>query len=88
MPRYLVHRALGDITDEQLEAAAEHSGRVRDDQFPEIEWEHSHVVRNDDGGLTAYCVYAAPTVQHIRDHAAAAGLPADVVHVIEHDLVP
>ena len=47
MPRYFVHRALGDVTDEQLEAAAESSRRVRADQFPDIEWEHSHVVRED-----------------------------------------
>jgi Protein of unknown function (DUF4242) len=88
MPRYLVHRALGAVTDEQLEAAAERSARVRDEQFPEIAWEHSHVVRDDDGGFTAYCVYAAPTMQHIRDHAAASGLPADEVREIERDLVP
>jgi hypothetical protein len=88
MPRYLVHRALGDVSDEQLEAAADRSRRVRDEQFPEIEWEHSHIVRDDGGGLTSYCVYAAPTVQHVRDHAAAAGLPADGVQVIERDLVP
>lgn len=87
MPRYLIHRALGDVTEDQLEAAAEVSRRVRDEQFPEIQWEHSHVVRTGDG-LTSYCVYAAPTAQHVRDHAAAAGLPADEVLEIERDLVP
>ena len=88
MPRYLVSRTLGAVTDEQLDAAAERSSRVRDEQFPEIEWEHSHVVRDDAGALTSYCIYAAPTMQHIRDHAAAAGLPADEVREIERDLVP
>jgi hypothetical protein len=87
MTRFLVHRALGDVTDEQLEAAAARSRQVRDEQFPEIEWEHSHIVR-DGGGLTSYCIYAAPTEQRVRDHAAAAGLPADGVQVIERDLGP
>jgi hypothetical protein len=87
MPRYVVLRALGDVTDEQLEAAAESSRRVRNEQFPEIEWEHSHVTRVP-GGLMSYCVYAAPTAQHVRDHAAAAGLPADDVQEIERDLLP
>ena len=87
MPRYVVLRALGDVTDEQLEAAADNSRRVRDEQFPEIEWEHSHITRIADG-LMSYCVYAAPTAQHVRDHAAAAGLPADDVQEIERDLVP
>ena len=50
MPRYLVFRALGDVTDEQLDAAAETSRRVRAEQFPEIEWEHSHVVRTLTAG--------------------------------------
>ena len=88
MPRYFVHRALGDVTDEQLEAAAEMSRRVRADQFPDIEWEHSHVVRTADGGRTSYCIYAAPTPDRVRDHAAAAGLPADDVQEIERDLLP
>jgi len=88
MPRYLVHRALGDVTAAELDAAAERSRAVRRAQFPEIEWEHSHVVRTGDGGLVSYCVYAAPTPQHVRDHAAAAGLPADDVQEIARDLHP
>jgi hypothetical protein len=87
MPRYVILRHLGDVTGEQLEAAAENSRRVREAQFPEIIWEHSHITRLDDGSLMSYCVYAAPSVQQVRDHAAAAGLPADDVQEIEHELV-
>ena len=87
MPRYLVRRTLGDVSPDELEAAAEASRRVRAERFPDIEWEHSHVVRTGDG-LTSYCVYAAPGEERVRDHAAAAGLPADEVSVIEHELVP
>jgi Nickel responsive protein SCO4226-like len=87
MPRYLISRILGDVTDAELDAAADVSRRVRTDQFPDIEWEHSHVVRTS-GGLTSYCVCAAPSAQRVRDHAAAAGLPADDVHEIARDLLP
>jgi hypothetical protein len=87
MPRYLIRRALGNVTDVELEAAADVSRRVRVDQFPDIEWEHSHVVRTPDG-LISYCVYTAPTADRVRDHAAAAGLPADDVHEIARDLLP
>ncbi|HZV75956.1 MAG TPA: nickel-binding protein [Conexibacter sp.] len=87
MPRFLIRRMLGDATDDELEAAAETSRRVRAERFPEIDWEHSHVVRTEHG-LTSYCVYAAPSAQHVRDHAAAAGLPADDVHEIKLDLLP
>jgi Protein of unknown function (DUF4242) len=87
MPRYLISRVLGDVTEAELDTAADLSRRVRTDQFPDIEWEHSHVVRTSDG-LTSYCVYVAPTAQRVRDHAAAAGLPADEVHEIARDLLP
>ena len=43
---------------------------------------------HDDAGLTSYCVYAAPTEQAVRAHAAAAGLPVDEVREIARDLVP
>jgi len=87
MPRFVIHRVLGDMTEADIQEAAEVSRRVRAEQFPDLEWEHSHVVRTEDG-LTSYCVYSAPSAQHLRDHAAAAGLPADEVYEIEHELVP
>jgi hypothetical protein len=87
VPRYVIERALGDITDEELWRAAERSKQVREDGFPEIDWEHSHVVRTS-GGLTSFCIYTAPDVQVIRDHAAAVGIPADQIHEIHADIVP
>jgi hypothetical protein len=38
--------------------------------------------------LRAIRSYAAPTAERVRDHATAAGLPADEVHVIAHELLP
>jgi hypothetical protein len=86
MPRYVIQRALGNVSDAELEAAAENSRRVREASFPDIEWEHSHVVHSD-GGLKSYCVYSAPNAQMVRDHAAAAGLPADDVEEIKVDIL-
>ena len=87
MPRYLIQRAVGPVSEAELDAAAEHSAQVREEQFPQVTWEHSHVVRTPEG-LVTYCVYGAPDEQAVRDHATAAGLPADVVQVIEQDIVP
>ena len=87
MPRYLIRRVLGDVNDAELEAAADVSRHVRSEHFPDIEWEHSHVVRTPEG-LVSYCVYAAPDAERVRDHAAAAGLPADEVREIVVDLLP
>jgi hypothetical protein len=86
MPRFLIVRMLGDVDDAQLDAAADVSRRVRAERFPDVAWEHSHVVRTPEG-LTSYCVYAAPDAERVRAHAAAAGLPADAVHEIERDLL-
>ena len=87
MPRFIITRALGDVSDDQLDAAAAESSRVREEQFPEITWEHSHVVRTG-GGPDVVLRLRRADEQSVRDHAAAAGLPADSVAVIERDLVP
>ena len=87
MPRYVIERELGDITDDQLQQAAGNSKRIRENDFPEIDWEHSHVVRVD-GGLKSFCIYTAPDPQAIRDHAAAVGIPADRIHEIHTDIIP
>ena len=41
-------------------------------RFPEIVWEHSHVVVDADGRPKSYCVYAAPSEEMVREHAGAA----------------
>jgi Protein of unknown function (DUF4242) len=87
MPRYLVERRLGNVTEEQVRHAADHATAIREARFPEIGWEHSHVVRTAEG-LVAYCVYDAPTERVVHAHAAAAGLPSDQVHEIVVDLRP
>ncbi|MGY1602339.1 DUF4242 domain-containing protein [Geodermatophilus sp. SYSU D00815] len=87
MPRYLVERTLGDVTREELDAAAERSTAVREARYPHITWEHTHVVSTPDG-FKAFCVYESPDPESIRRHAADAGLPVDLVHEVETDLVP
>jgi hypothetical protein len=87
MPRFVIKRTLGDISDEELQGAAVHSKEVREDQFPELTWDHSHVVKAD-GGLVSYCVYDGPSADVARAHARAAGLPADEVFEVHTDIDP
>lgn len=87
MPRYLIERAVGDVTQSQLDEVVERATRVREERFPDISWLHTHVVRTESG-LTAYCVYDAPEPDRIRQHAEAIGLPAQAIHEIEAELVP
>src|SRR5262249_54452973 len=87
MPRYVIQRNLGHATTEQLDAAAKHSKAVREERFPDIRWEHSHVVQTKDG-LVTYCIYAGPGEARLREHARAAGLPADAVWELVADIDP
>jgi hypothetical protein len=87
MPRYLIERPLGDISDEDLDRAAEHSTQVRLEQFPGMEHEHTHVTRGDDG-VVAFCVYDADDPDTVRAHSEAAGLPTKRVLEIARDLEP
>lgn len=73
MPRYVIERNFGTISDEDMLAASVRSDQVATERFPEIVWEHSHLVANDEGEIVTFCVYGAPTEEMIRDHAAAMG---------------
>jgi hypothetical protein len=87
MSRYIIQRNLGNVTMQDLEGAARKSKQVREASFPDITWEHSHVVRTASGLMT-FCVYSAPSVERVKAHAAAAGLPADEVFDLITDVDP
>lgn len=87
MPRYLLERSVGDVTRDDLDAIAAHSTEIRLEQFPQITWEHTHVVRTDSG-LTAFCLYESPDAESVRAHAEALGLPVERMFEVETDLAP
>lgn len=73
MPRYLIERIFGEVDEEQLREISTRSKRVLVEKFPEVTWEHSHVVVDEDGGSRTFCVYRAPSVEALRDHAHSVG---------------
>jgi Protein of unknown function (DUF4242) len=87
MPRYLMERTVGDATRKELQAVAARSTQLREEQFPQITWEHTHVVRTP-AGMKAFCIYESPDADTVRAHAAAVGLPAEQLFEIETDLAP
>lgn len=87
MPRYLIQRAVGDVTRQELDEVVERATRVREQSFPDITWLHTHVARTE-AGLTAYCVYEADDPERIRQHADEIGLPAQAILEIEAELAP
>ena len=87
MPRYIIQRNLGKVTEQELKAAARKSKQVREASFPDITWEHSHVVETKDG-MRTFCVYSAPSVERVKAHAKAVGMPADEVFNLLTDVDP
>jgi hypothetical protein len=88
MPRYLVVRSF-DVTEDQMPAVGRTSRVLTETEFPEITWEHSHVVVNDEGLVRTFCVYDAPSEQMVRAHAAALGQHVvDDLQEIAGDVTP
>ena len=87
MPRYFMERTVGDATREQLNQIADRSQQIREERFPEITWEHTHVVRSPQG-LKAFCLYESPNPESVKAHAEALGLPVERFYEVETDLSP
>ena len=68
MPRFLIERTY-TVDLDNLPTVATRSKSIGHHRFPEIVWEHSHVVVTDDGTPKSYCVYAAPNEEMVREHS-------------------
>jgi hypothetical protein len=73
MPRYLVER-LFHVSEDKMPDVGRRSKEVAVNHFPEITWEHSHVVIDREGAVKTYCVYAAPNEEIVRRHGDELGL--------------
>src|SRR3954451_16161021 len=73
MPRYMGERLFDDISEDDMVAAAIRSDTIRQDEFPDMTWEHTYVCVETDGTITTFCVYEADTEDDIRRHAKAFG---------------
>jgi hypothetical protein len=87
MPRYLIHRKFS-VTENEMPEVGRRSKEVAIDSFPQIVWEHSHVVVSDDGMAWTYCVYEAPDIETVRLHAIALGKHEYSIHEIVGDVTP
>jgi hypothetical protein len=81
MPQYVIERNVGQVSEAQLREAAIYSKQVREEQFPDVGWDRSYVVKTDAGLLT-YCIYEAETPERVLEHARAANLPADAIREV------
>jgi hypothetical protein len=72
MPRYLVVRSF-QVGEDQMQSVGRKSRLLTEVDFPEITWEHSHVVVDEAGKVRTFCVYTAPDEEAVVAHAAALG---------------
>ena len=77
MPKYVIERDIpgaGNLTSQELKGISQTSCGVLSNMGPQIQWLQSYVT-----GDKVYCVYIAPNVDVIREHAKQGGFPANRV---------
>ena len=80
MDLYVIRRNNGWKMPEELQAAAERSKQVGDEEMSsDIRWIRSYVVEESDGALGTVCIYEASGPEKIREHAKRVGMPADEI---------
>ncbi len=89
MPRYIICRSF-DVGEPEMPGIGRRSREIVENELPEITWEHSHVVVDDDTGkVRTYCVYAAPNEQVVREHSTRLGQhKVDWIYEIVGDVTP
>jgi len=88
MPRYLIERTY-TVDMDTVPTVATRSKAIRHYHFPEIVWEHSHVVLDSEGAPKSFCIYSAPTEEMVRAHALRLGdHVVEVIYEIAGDVTP
>lgn len=86
MPKYVIEREIpgaGKLTPEELKAISQKSCGVLRQMGPQVQWVESFVT--DD---KIYCVYLAPSVEAVREHAQRGGFPANRISEVKHVISP
>ena len=78
MPKYIVFRTVGKLSEEEIEAAASRSIEAVD-LMPEVRWIRSYYSAAEG---KIYCEYEAHNAELIFEHARRAGLPCNHAEVV------
>jgi hypothetical protein len=80
MNTYAILRRSGWKSGKELEAAAERSRQVGDEEMSDdIRWIRSYVLEEGKSAVGTVCIYQATSADAIREHASRADLPVDEV---------
>jgi hypothetical protein len=78
-----------EVGEEQMPSVGRRSRQLTEESFPEITWEHSHVIVDDAGRVMTYCIYDAPSEEIVREHAKMLGKHTiDALYEIAGDVTP
>lgn len=84
MPKYIVVRTVGQLSEADIEAASLKSLEAVD-QMPGVRWIRSYYSA-EEGKL--YCEYEAPSAELIFEHARRARIPIDHASEVVRELEP
>jgi sporulation protein YlmC with PRC-barrel domain len=88
MNTYVILRRSGWRSPGDLQAAAERSKKVGDEEMSDdIRWIRSYVLEEDGGSVGTVCIYQASSPEAIRDHASRADLPVDEIIAVADTVV-
>ena len=86
MPKYVIERDLpgaGQLSPDELRGISRKSCEVLQALGPDIQWVQSFVT-----GDRIYCVYIAPDMDIIREHARCGGFPANLISEVRAVIDP
>jgi hypothetical protein len=72
MGRYVIERVYDEAVYDDMESVGARSKNIAVEHFPDIMWEHSHIV-SDESGIKSFCVYQAPNPERLREHGEQLG---------------
>jgi Protein of unknown function (DUF4242) len=78
-----------DVGEDEMPGVGRRSRELVETEFPEVTWEHSHVVLDDTGKVRTFCVYAAPSEEVVRAHSTRLGQhKIDSIEEVVGDVTP
>ena len=81
MPRYVIERVYDEAVHNEMDKVGVRTKSIAAEHFPDITWEHSHVV-SDESGIKSFCVYEAPNPERLREHGEKLG-SHEITHMYE-----
>jgi hypothetical protein len=88
MDTYVILRRQGWRTPAELEAAAQKSARIGDEEMPDdIRWIRSYALTEEDGSIGTVCIYQASSPEAIREHADRVGMPATEIIAVADTVI-